>query len=53
LAVDGEPSDKTFLPESIIRSGGAVTFSVSAIPNTVWGTAESSVPPSFGAGGSA
>jgi predicted alpha-1,2-mannosidase len=53
LSIDGQPTDQTFLPESIARTGGDVTFSLSAIPNTVWGTAESSAPPSFGAGSSA
>jgi putative alpha-1,2-mannosidase len=53
LSVDGQPTNQTFLPESIIRTGGDVTLSLSAIPNTVWGTAESAAPPSFGAGSSA
>lgn len=51
LSVDGKPTDQTCLPESIIRTGGDVTFSLSAIPDTVWGTAGSSAPPSFGASG--
>jgi predicted alpha-1,2-mannosidase len=53
LAIDGQATDKTFLPESIIRTGGHLAFSLSAHPNTAWGTAESSAPPSFGAGSSA
>ena len=53
LSIDGQPTDQTFLPASIIRTGGDATFSLSAVPNTVWGTAESSAPPSFGAGSSA
>lgn len=53
LSIDGQATDQTSLPESIIRTGGDLTFSLSAIPNTVWGTAESSAPPSFGAGSSA
>jgi putative alpha-1,2-mannosidase len=52
LAIDGQPSDQTFLPESIIRTGGDVAFSLSVIPNPLWATAESSAPPSFGAAGS-
>jgi predicted alpha-1,2-mannosidase len=52
LSIDGHPTDRTFLPESIIRTGGDLTFSLSDVPNTVWGTAESSAPPSFGAGNS-
>jgi predicted alpha-1,2-mannosidase len=53
LSIDGQPTDQTFLPESIIRSGGDVAFSLSGAANTEWGTAESSAPPSFGAGSSA
>lgn len=47
LSIDGHTRDQTFLPESIIRTGGDLVFSVSTTPNTVWGTAESSAPPSF------
>ena len=50
LHIDGRPTDKTYLPESIIGSGGEVAFSPSTKPNKGWGTAESSAPPSFGAG---
>ncbi|POY04669.1 hypothetical protein C3469_03255 [Mycobacterium kansasii] len=49
LSVDARAIDQTFLPESFIRTGGDVTFSLSTIPNMVWGTAESAAPPSFGA----
>jgi putative alpha-1,2-mannosidase len=48
LSIDGRPTDRTFLPESIIRTGADLTFALSAVPNTMWGTAESSAPPSFG-----
>ncbi len=53
LDIDGQATDRTFLPESIIRTGGQLNFSLAAYPNKVWGTAESSAPPSFGAGSSA
>jgi predicted alpha-1,2-mannosidase len=49
LSVDGQPTDQTSLPESIIRAGGDVAFSLSGEPNLAWGTAETSAPPSFGA----
>ena len=52
LAIDGKPTERTWLPEPIITAGGELTFSLSSIPNTVWGTAASCAPPSFGAGGS-
>ncbi len=53
LSVDGRPSDRTFLPESIVRHGGDVKFALAAYPDKRWGTAESSAPPSFGARGTA
>ena len=53
LKIDGQATDHTSLPESIIHTGGDLKFSLSADPNNVWGTAESSAPPSFGAGSSA
>jgi predicted alpha-1,2-mannosidase len=53
LGIDGRPTDRTWMPESIIRTGGEIKFSLAAYPNKVWGTAESSAPPSFGAGSSA
>jgi predicted alpha-1,2-mannosidase len=53
LSIDGQATDHTSLPESIIQTGGDLKFSLSAYPNKVWGTAESSAPPSFGAGSSA
>jgi predicted alpha-1,2-mannosidase len=53
LSVDGVGTDHTWVPESIIRTGGELKFSLAAYPNKVWGTAESSAPPSFGAGSSA
>lgn len=52
LRVDGEPSDRTYLPETLIRTGGDLAFSLGARPDR-WGTGPSSAPPSFGAGGSA
>jgi predicted alpha-1,2-mannosidase len=53
LSVDGRATDRTWLPETIIRAGGEVAFSLAAYPNKDWGTAESSAPPSFTAGSSA
>ncbi len=48
LSIDDRPSDQTYLPESIIRTGGDVAFSLSAVPNLLWGSGPSSAPPSFG-----
>ena len=53
LSIDGEATDHTYVPESIVQSGGDLDFSLSRYPNKVWGTAEPSAPPSFGADSSA
>jgi predicted alpha-1,2-mannosidase len=53
LHIDGRSTDKTYLPESIIHNGGELAFSLAPRPNKAWGTADSSAPPSFGAGSSA
>jgi len=53
LHIDGRPADKTYLPESIIYDGGELAFSLWPRPRKGWGAAESSAPPSFGAGSSA
>lgn len=52
LRVNGEPSDRTYLPETLIRTGGELTFSLGSRPDS-WGTGPSSAPPSFGAGSAA
>jgi predicted alpha-1,2-mannosidase len=52
LHIDGHPTDKTYLPESIIDTGGDLSFSLSPKPNKAWGTSDLSAPPSFGAGSS-
>lgn len=53
LKIDGQATDRTWLPESVIRSGGTLAFSLAAYPDKHWGTAESDAPPSFGTGSSA
>ena len=53
LSIDHRATDHTWIPESMISTGGDVAFSLAAYPDKSWGTAESSAPPSFGAGGSA
>lgn len=47
LGIDGHPTDLTYLPESMIRTGGSVDFGLSSVPNLFWGSAPSSAPPSF------
>ena len=53
LHIDGRTTDQTYLPESIIDTGGDLAFSLSPRPNKNWATGDSSAPPSFGAGSSA
>ncbi len=53
LSIDGQATDRTWVPESILGTGGELKFSLAVYPNKVWGTGESSAPPSFGAGSSA
>ncbi|OBK93313.1 hypothetical protein A5645_20495 [Mycobacterium asiaticum] len=53
MTIDDHPSDRTYLPESTIVTGGDVDFSLAARPDMRWGIAESSSPPSYGTGGSA
>jgi len=47
LAIDGRPSDKTFLPERLITAGGVVELHLSARPDHRWGTTPSAAPPSY------
>ncbi len=47
LLVDGKPSTKTFLPESFTLHGGTLRFTVSSVPDKVWGTHPGDEPPSF------
>jgi predicted alpha-1,2-mannosidase len=52
LHIDGHPTDRTYLPESIIDTGGDVSFSLSPKPDKAWGSRDLSAPPSFGDGSS-
>jgi len=51
LSIDGEESDSTALPESLLRTGGVVDLTLQADAGSQWATADSSAPPSFGDGG--
>ncbi len=50
LHIDGKPTNKTYLPESMLADGGELAFSLASKPNKSWGSAADSAPPSFGAG---
>ncbi len=47
LLLNGKPSTKTFLPEAFTLHGGTLNFTVSSIPDKVWGTHQGDEPPSF------
>ncbi|MDT7800203.1 MAG: hypothetical protein QOI78_3636 [Actinomycetota bacterium] len=47
LTLDGKRWDKTFLPDSALRSGAKLNFSLSAQPSTSWATAAGAAPPSY------
>lgn len=47
LKVNGKQFTKTWLPESFALHGGRLDFRLAPEPNTVWGTAIGSEPPSF------
>ena len=50
LSIDGQPTDQTYLPESTIRDGVDLSYTLSLIPNVFWGSAESAAPPSYAGG---
>jgi Glycosyl hydrolase family 92 len=42
-----EPWNKTWLPGSIVHTGGVVAFTLSATSNPTWGTGAGAAPPSY------
>jgi predicted alpha-1,2-mannosidase len=46
LKVNGAPSTKTWLPESVVTAGGRVKMTMAGAP-TSWGTGRADAPPSF------
>ncbi len=47
VTVNGRASTRTYLPESLIRDGGTVAFTMADTPDTTWGTGSADAPPSF------
>jgi predicted alpha-1,2-mannosidase len=47
LRVNGRATDKPWLPESFVQRGGLLEYTLSTTPNTTWGSAPSSAPPSW------
>jgi predicted alpha-1,2-mannosidase len=46
----GEPWCEPWLPASVITTGGTLSYGLSAVPDTAWGSAPAARPPSYGAG---
>jgi predicted alpha-1,2-mannosidase len=47
LKVNGQDSNRAWLPESFVSAGGQLDFALSAQPNQNWGAAAADAPPSF------
>ncbi|MFD7920909.1 GH92 family glycosyl hydrolase [Streptomyces sp. NPDC059740] len=47
LKVDGRRSGKAWLPESFVREGGRLDYTLSTSPDRSWGSAAKDAPPSF------
>lgn len=47
LTVNGTATTRTWLPEDFVASGGTLDFTLSATPDTTWGSGPGDVPPSF------
>jgi predicted alpha-1,2-mannosidase len=47
LRVNGTATTKPWLPESFVRTGGALSFTMASTPNTAWGADPADAPPSF------
>ncbi|MEU8028334.1 GH92 family glycosyl hydrolase [Streptomyces sp. NPDC049099] len=50
LKVNGVPSSRAWLPESFVREGGTLDYTLGDTPDTTWGTAPRDAPPSFRGG---
>ncbi|MFF4402274.1 GH92 family glycosyl hydrolase [Streptomyces sp. NPDC001480] len=50
LKVNGVASSRAWLPESFVRDGGTLDYTLGDTPDTAWGAARSDAPPSFGGG---
>ncbi|MEU6550020.1 GH92 family glycosyl hydrolase [Streptomyces sp. NPDC046915] len=50
LKVDGVTSSRAWLPESFVRHGGTLDYTLGDTPDTTWGAARSDAPPSFQGG---
>ncbi len=51
LTVDGNPSNRAWLPESFVTNGGTLDYVLGTSANTSWGAAAADAPPSWDVGG--
>ena len=47
LKVNGQDSNRAWLPETFVAAGGKLDFTLSTQPNQTWGAAAADAPPSF------
>jgi predicted alpha-1,2-mannosidase len=47
LTVNGASSNRAWLPESFVSSGGTLNYTLGTTPNTAWAAAAADAPPSF------
>jgi putative alpha-1,2-mannosidase len=47
VSVEGRPTSRSWISESLITRGGRVSFTLSKSPGKTWGTGADDVPPSF------
>jgi predicted alpha-1,2-mannosidase len=50
LRVNGQTSNRAWLPESFVANGGTLDYTMGTSPNTSWGSAPADAPPSFDVG---
>ncbi|CAM3719817.1 lectin [Kibdelosporangium persicum] len=50
LRVDGQASNRAWLPASFVANGGTLDYTLGTSPNTAWGSAPADAPPSFDVG---
>ncbi|WP_329123743.1 GH92 family glycosyl hydrolase [Streptomyces sp. NBC_01465] len=50
LKLDGRDWERTYLPQSVVRGGGRLDFTLSTTPDTHWATSAQAAPPSYRTG---
>ncbi|MFE4919682.1 GH92 family glycosyl hydrolase [Streptomyces sp. NPDC056661] len=50
LRLDGRTWERTYLPQSVVKSGGRLDFTLSNTPDKTWATSPKAAPPSYRTG---